>query len=103
MLWLTSLIRKTDRKTMKYVIFALATLAFLAGCDDQQKASLLCNGTDAYGITSEGQLGPWVMTIRGPMIGDIRGKATGEAIPCSEAEKLLGVEAEAWNPEDKQS
>lgn len=88
---------------MKNVIFPLLALAFLAGCDDQQKVSLLCNGTDAYGITPEGQLGPWVMTKSGPMIGDIRGKATGEPIPCAEAEKLLGIQAEAWKPEDKKS
>ncbi|RBB97324.1 hypothetical protein C3E97_028090 [Pseudomonas sp. MWU12-2115] len=88
---------------MKNVIFALAALASLAGCDDQPEFLLLCNGTDAYGITFDGQFGPWVMTKSGPMIGDIRGKATGEPIPCAEAEQLLGVEAEAWKPEDKKS
>lgn len=88
---------------MKNNIFALVALAFLGGCDGQQKLSLLCNGTDAYGITSEGQLGPWVMTKTGPMIGDLRGESTGVPIPCAEAEKLLGVKAEAWKPEDKKS
>lgn len=88
---------------MKNVIFALSALAILAGCDDQQKVSLVCNGADAYGIAPDGNLGPWVMTKSGPMIGDIRGKVTGQPIPCEEAEKLLDVEAEAWHSESKKS
>ncbi|MPQ69501.1 hypothetical protein [Pseudomonas sp. MWU12-2323] len=88
---------------MKNIIFAMAALAILTGCEREQKVSLVCNGVEAYGITPFGTLGPWVMTKTGPMIGDIAGKATGQPIPCKEAEKLLGVEAEAWHSESKKS
>ncbi|HCF0591754.1 hypothetical protein [Pseudomonas aeruginosa] len=84
---------------MKNVIFALITLAALAGCDSSEESprvSLLCNETGAYGIHPDGFPGPWVMTKSGPMIADPAGKITGEPIPCSEAEKILNVEAKSW-------
>lgn len=83
---------------MKNTIFALVVMTILAGCDgsqDSPRVSLLCNGNDAYGITADGDFGPWVMTKSGPMIGDRAGKATGTPIPCGEVEKKLNVEAKS--------
>ncbi|HBP4949266.1 hypothetical protein ACM73L_33350 [Pseudomonas aeruginosa] len=84
---------------MKNTILVLVVLTILTGCDgsqDSPRVSLLCNGNDAYGITADGDVGPWVMTKSGPMIGDRAGKATGTPIPCGEVEKLLNVEAKSW-------
>jgi hypothetical protein len=84
-----------DMKPMSRLL-TLATFALLTGCEGGQDLSLVCKGSDAYGVTQFGTLGPWVMTKSGPMVGDIRGVAVGEPIPCQQAEKLLGLKAEAW-------
>ena len=59
-------------------LLTLATFALLTGCEGGQDLSLVCKGSDAYGVTQFGTLGPWVMTKSGPMVGDIRGVAVGE-------------------------
>lgn len=77
---------------MKNVISALVALSMVAGCDAKHEVSLMCDDNDAYGYTSEGNLGPWLMTSSGPMIGDRTGKVTGQPIQCGEAKKLFNVE-----------
>jgi hypothetical protein len=78
---------------MNNVIRTLLVLSILAGCDAKQKVSLLCDDNKAYGYTSEGNLGPWLMTSSGPMIGDSAGKVTGQPIQCADAKKLFNVES----------
>jgi hypothetical protein len=59
---------------------------------EQNKVSLMCQDNDAYGVTSDGNLGPWLMTSSGPMIGDRAGRVVGQPIQCAEAKKLLNVD-----------
>lgn len=76
----------------------LVALSSLIGCEERKfQPTLLCNGSDALGLTPEGWVGPWVMAKTGPVIADPAGRVTGPAIPCDEAERLLGVKARPWD------